>query len=100
MREERCGWCRCEIEKDGMCLELWLRVPEEEEIREALGRASRVVADTFGVKPEVRIHEGYVTPPECFCSFPCLTQYAVTRWQQTQVMKSAARDSLSEDLYY
>lgn len=96
MEEEKCAWCGCQIEENGMCLELWLRVPEEKGIQEALGRASEIVASAFGVKPEVRIHEGYVTPPECFCSFPCLAQYAVARWRQTDVIKGAAGDSSLE----
>lgn len=76
-----------------MCLELWLRVPEEEEVQEALGLAATLMPDTLAIRPEVRIHEGYVTPPECFCSFSCLTTYAAMKWQQSDLLKEVARDS-------
>jgi hypothetical protein len=91
MTEDRCAVCGHEIEKDGMCLEVWLRLPEDEETQQALMQASEVVATAFGVKAEVRIHEGYVTPAEYLCSFSCLAQYAYTRWQQAEMIRSAAR---------
>ena len=97
MTEEKCAVCGCEIEKDGMCLEVWLRLPEDEDIQEALLRASEVVANAFGVKAEVRIHEGYATPPEYFCSFACLAQYAYARWQQAEFIRSAARRASSDE---
>lgn len=97
MTEDKCRWCGCEIEKDWMCLELWLRVPEEEEMKEALRQAAQLVTTASGIRPEFRIREGYITPAERFCSFPCLAQYAVLRWEQTDLIKNAARDSFCSD---